>query len=441
MNYIVSESRSKFEFPGFRALHCLLYMQILLYGLAVPPTAFAEDTRLAEAITQTIDKHFATIWEARGVTPAQPAGRSSLIRRLSLDLIGRIPTGNQAKEFVRSECSECRAKAIQQLVERSPHHLAVTLQEIWFPQTTHERYHYLVEPTRKWIAEQLRENRPLNDIVAELITVPYSNPQGTRRAPPRTLIEANDHRAERMAANVTGNFLGVDLSCAQCHDHPFSRFTQDEFWQTAAFFQRTSPMDSPHDSTIRIPGTNRRVTASLFSGQAIDLRREETHTTGRETFAIWMVSPENPYLAKHTVNEIWKALLGRYLVEPSGAVQAEAQLLDELASLFVASSFDLQGLLLGIVSSRPYQLSSECRCQLPARARFSCAAVRSLGPEQLFDSLCIAAGRSVLREDLDNRFQLHRREVFCRQFQTCQDKPNRSIAQALGLWLTKPVAG
>ncbi|UUO09035.1 DUF1549 and DUF1553 domain-containing protein [Blastopirellula sp. J2-11] len=424
----------------------LAILATLLVG--VYNSAPAAEPDRAQMLADRIDARLQVIWKAHGVEAAPPADSAIFLRRASLDLLGRIPTAAEARAFVRDDSPELRRATIHQMVDNSAstQRLARVLRRTWFPQTDVAPYQYLTIDTQKWLAAQLQQRTPLNEIARQLIAVSFAPSEASIKAAvdavPRTLVEANDHRAERMAANATGAFLGIDISCAQCHDHPFGSWTQDQFWQTAAFFTRTTSAPdqafSLDDLSIAVPETNRQVSALLFTGDAISADETQEFQSGREAFAAWIAGDEHRYFARRIVNQIWTEYFGSPLqvdgeVEPADSRLSD--LLDELAEELATSNFDLRRLTEALVLTRAYQLAPPQESTFQSSPNlFAAAAVRGMTGEQLFDSLCVAAGRRPLRDDLDSAAALEQRRAFCQQFRIAGSAAaERSMTQSLAM--------
>jgi len=425
--------------------------------LAAPPSA--------SDMARTIDQRLEAVWQLEKVAPARQCSAAAFVRRVSLDLAGRIPTAVEARRFARSDSQARRQQLVKQLAQNaaSDIKLAETLRKIWFPQTDVVPYRYLAADTTRWIARQLRLRRPLNEIARALIAVPEGGTDFStgvamtgsaqaaieaarrRQRPPRTFIAANDHRPDRMADNAVGHFLGVDLSCAQCHDHPFGSWTQDQFWQTAAFFKRSKP--SPGEKlqlqtlSIAVPGGRRQASAALFTGKDLDAGIVAQATNGRAAFASWISDPRNPYFARHTVNQLWETYFGRPLVtslyDYSPEEAALASLLDEIAAALIEHQFSSSWLVRTMLQTRAYQASSvttDITQPEVAQRYFALATVRGLSGKQLFDSLLTAAGKPLVREDIDSPLLVHQRQQFDSEFQMAKvSQPQRSVTQTLKL--------
>ena len=414
--------------------------------LTLSGSSLVAQSPASSEVATRIDQQLVRLWEVEQVSPAPPTSREEFLRRVSLDLLGRIPTPAEVRQFA-SDSAPSRAELVASLVENpaTALNLGTFFQRLWFPQTEVDPYRYLAIDTRRWISVQLQQDRPLNEVAEAMIAVPFAaaDSQASQWGTiPKTIIEANDHLPERMAANATTSFLGVDLSCAQCHDHPFGEWSQDQFWQTAAFFaQSDSEVDANFrlaDLRLEIPDQDRSVQPVLFSGDTLTFETDAHFANGREVFSRWTSLPENEYFARHTVNQVWAELFGDPLVddmEPSSASRSiRAEMLDELAAAFAESGFRLRWLMTTLFSTEAYQLSSRIDHEANPHGHFHVGAVRGLAGRQLHDSLRTAAGLPLLRDDLDSAAEIQTREDFVEQFQLGQSKTApRSISQTLAL--------
>ncbi|GAA4420372.1 DUF1549 domain-containing protein [Bremerella cremea] len=414
-------------------------LAILLLLLAALPCS-------ANEIAAQIDKQLNSLLPA-GTAAAVPCDEATFLRRVSLDLIGRIPTAAEAQAFASRKNPNARAEVIAELANSpaAAQRLATFVRSLWFPQTSVAPYEYLAPDTEAWVAQQLRRGEPLNEIARQLISVSYAPQTGAGKneallSVPKTIIEANDHRPERMAANATGEFLGVDLSCAQCHDHPFHAWSQDQFWQTAAYFEPLKSGETAHDAwqkqTIAIPDTERTVSPALFTGESWspDVALA-TAISGREVFAQWVSQQSNRYFARWTVNQLWAELLGEPLVTlhpEQFSPAAREQTLELLSHEFVKRRFDLRWLASTIVATQAYQAKSTANSGIESEYPF--IQVRGLTGPQLFDSLSVAAGRPPIRTDLDSAETIVRRSDFVAAFPAYRTvDAQRSATQALAL--------
>ncbi len=265
---------------------------------------------------------------------------------------------------------------------------------------------------------------------------------------PAAFYQATELKPENLAAKTSRLFLGVKLECAQCHDHPFARWSRKQFWEYAAFFSGLKGQngffgqiqEAADRREIKIAGTDKTVQARLLDGSQPAWK---TGVSTRITLANWITTSENPFFARAAVNRLWAQFFGIGLVDPvdeSGDKNppSHPELLDELTQQFVAHQFDLKFLIRAITVSRTYQLTSVGVSSSPEERRlYTRMAIKGLTPEQLFDSLAQATGyRESSRVSQPGFFGLGEpspRNEFLTRFAS-QDKrtePQTSILQAL----------
>jgi hypothetical protein len=377
------------------------------------------------------------------VKPAPVVDDATLLRRAALDLIGRIPTAAEVREFLADTSADKRARLVGRLVESGGHtrHTATFWRRAWVPQADTPEFARLADDFEAWVAARLQANAPYDRVVRELLTMPEG--AGARGAvSPTGFFAASENKPENLAANATRAFLGVNLDCAQCHNHPFARWTRDQFWQTAAFFAAPKMGDGgklmPPELTI--PNTAVSLRAELLDGAATKWPDALKSDTGRTLLADWLTAKDNPYFTKNAVNRLWANVYGSALVEPlddlsgdGGAEGYHADLLKELADAFAASGFDLEYLTRALVLTKAYQLSATAAAKSDPRL-FARMPIRGLTGEQLYDSLRTAAGLPPERADTDRGLGLEARKRFAARFHV--ERPvsaERSITQALSL--------
>ncbi len=366
------------------------------------------------AVAAAIDRALEQRLTTAGVPPSPVADDATFLRRVTLDLTGRIPTRKRAAAFLDSTDPEKRRKLVDDLLadrEYGRHFATVWRNLIVRPDPVKTKSPR--DQFTPWLAEQFNDNRGWQQIVSELLTAEGD----IARNPATTFIVANSENfqpdAGRLAGTAARLFLGVQLRCAECHDHPFAPWTQADFWGTAAFFSRlhntsrkgppfimTEAAEPGHDpgatAAITIPGT-----AGKAAGRSVAARflRGKTPALGegplRPTFAAWVTAPDNPFFAPAFVNRLWAQLFGRGFVNPMDDFRDDNPpshpiLLARLADEFRNSGYDVKHLLRCITLSRAYQRGSQ---PLPAnekdRELFSHMAVKVLSPEAFFDSLTV----------------------------------------------------
>ena len=361
-----------------------------------------------EAVAQKIDAQFAARWQADGLTAAPATDDSEFVRRVWLDLAGRIPRAADIRDFLDDKTPDKRRRLIDRLIE-SP--LFVVHQtNVWrrmlLPEADADREQQLdTAGFEAWFRDRLRERRSYAEIVLELLSLrnlesPAMNAPATevenpaRRAPsPLAFYQAKQRKPENMTAAVSRLFLGVRLECAQCHDHPFDTWKRERFWEMAAFFNE----DPATARTIAIPETKITVAATFLNGAKPDFSRHATENA-RETLAHWIVAAENPYFSKAAANRLWSAFFGVGLVEPADDFTAanpasHPEVLTLLAETFAAENYDVRFLTRVITATRVYQLSSRRTDATQDHPRsYARMTIRGLTPPQLFDSIAQAIG-------------------------------------------------
>jgi hypothetical protein len=389
-----------------------------------------------QAFANTIDRHLEAAWIAASATPAPPADDATFLRRAYLDLVGHIPTVGEVRAFETDRAPDKRARLIDRLVASQAHarHTAVFWRKTWLPQTA--LLSASGDGTDDWLAVRLHRGDKYDRIVRDLLTPTIEvRPAGRDLGVPQSFYSANEYKPESLAAGAARAFLGINLDCAQCHNHPFARWTRDQFWQTAAFFTR--PAAGAKRLEVKVMDSDRLVGAKLLTTEAVAWPDRMELDTGRRVLADWVTATGNPYFARNAVNRVWAHLFGTGLVEPLDDLSADAEpagpgLLDDLTKAFIDSGFDLQYLTRAIVRTRAYRLSSVGPTTDPRLfARFP---VRGLTGEQLYDSLRVAAGLPPLRTDLDPAAAGLERQRFAARFYV--ERPvaaERSILQALAL--------
>jgi hypothetical protein len=305
-------------------------------------------------------------------------------------------------------------------------------------------------------------------MVREILTQPvigggrgFVRPQNPADVSPFAFFQANENKAENLAASTSRLFLGVKLECAQCHDHPFQAdLKKKKFWEYAAFFAgiQTQGMggafapaqDNPKLREIKIPNSDKVVQARYLDGSE---PQWQDGAAARKTLAEWMTAKDNPYFAKATVNKVWAHFFGLGIIEPldepgPNNPPSHPELLDELARQFAAHDFDLKYVIRAIVLSKTYQLSSVASDDSQDETRlFARAHIKGLTPEQLFDSLALATGYREGPANPNQRVAFFGnnspRTEFLQKFANHQDKKTEvqtSILQALSLMNGKFIA-
>ncbi len=337
------------------------------------------------------------------ILPSGPAEDAEFLRRASLDIAGVPPTIEQVNAFVAdaTEPVAKRAAMVNQLLSRPEYveHWTLKWSDLLLNRrkTVTERG---VWAFRNWIRQGIATNKPYDQFASELMTAGGSTLENPA---------ANYFRIARepklVMENMTQVFLGTRFSCNQCHDHPFERWTQNQYYELAAYFADVGRRDLPdgdefvftNASPIAVinPSTNQPASPKFpFSHSgAIDANAHR-----REQLSQWLTAKENPYFARSIVNRYWSYFLGRGIIDPVDDIRASnpasnPELLDALTKDFVDNGYDLKRLVRLICTSATYQRSLETsQWNEDDSMNYSHAVPRRLSAEQLYDSIIQATG-------------------------------------------------
>jgi hypothetical protein len=382
---------------------------------AEPKSQPETDRAGAKALAAKIDERFARHWQDKKVRPAPLADDAELLRRVYLDLAGRIPSAGEARRFLDDKAPDKRQRLVDALLD-SPAHVNHWI-NVWRPLLLPElKLRTAVPSFETWLRTQLELNVGYDKLARDLLTTPIDGllAAGTVVFVPPTakpsalwFYAGKKAKPEVLAASTARLFLGVRIECAQCHDHPFAEWKQEQFWEYAAFF---AGLEAPGDPRLRrgfrenpavrkivIADTGKFAAARFLDGSE---PKPQDKVGGRQALADWVTAPKNPYFARAAANRLWAYFLGTGLIEPvDEMVGKEVQdndpggLLDELAKGLVAHDFDLKFLMRAITASKVYQLTSaRTHASQEGPLTFARMAIRGLTGDQLFDSLTQATG-------------------------------------------------
>lgn len=366
----------------------------------------------ASELAEVIDAWIARRWQEEQVRPAELAGDEEFVRRVYLDLAGRIPSVSEVRTFLDDPRPNKRAELVRKLLHTPAflNYWSAILAEMWLSGSDGALVDYYRTTLQRWLREHLRLGTGYQRMVYELLTANTGSPvvrpaEATNFGSPLPYYQAHGFQPRSLATSVSRQFLGIQLDCAECHHHPFAQWKREQFWQLAAFFagfQQTrsngevfyTGAENPQARTLRIPDTSITVQARFLDGSEPDWNSGEFV---REVLAKWLTRRENPYFARATANRIWYQLLGYGLTDPpddmhEGNPPSHPELLETLGRAFADADFDLRFLLEAICLSRTYQLSSRrTDASQDDPRRFARRVVRRLTAAQLWDSLVEAA--------------------------------------------------
>lgn len=347
-----------------------------------------------------IDKAVYSKLNRMRIAPSEVCSETEFIRRVYLDSIGVLPSPVEAEAFLKNAAPDKRARLVDALLVRPEFYDYWTLK---FADILRANGRLIQSKGTyvftRWIRTNLEQNTPMDRFVRELITADgsaFKNPA------------ANYYRISRDPENSVETtaqlFLGVRIQCAKCHNHPFERWTQDDYYGFAAFFSRVRQKKGPlpddeviftaKDGDVRQPRTGQVMKPKALGGPVFEDEKDPQKRSDRRThLAAWLTGPENPFFARSLVNRVWFHLVGRGIVEPVDDFRdsnpaCNDELLDGLTAQFVTSGFDLKALIKSILTSRTYQLSARTN-ELNAddTLYFSHAFTKLLPAEVLLDAI------------------------------------------------------
>jgi WD40 repeat protein len=365
-----------------------------------------------------IDELSAAKWKRMKIRPSELCSDEEFLRRVSLDLTGLPPTCEQVRAFLADK-GETRAKR-EAVIDRligSPEFVDYWTNK-WADLLQVNRKFLEVEGAiafRNWIKSQVANNTPYDQLVRSVLTASGSN----KEQPAASYFKILRDPAATME-NTTQLFLAVRFNCNKCHDHPFERWTQDQYYQTAAFFAQVGLKADPAGKGRQIGATavepGKPIFEVVYDKTEGEVKHERTgqvtapkfpypvsfkapeKATRRQELANWLTSAENPYFARSYVNRLWGYLLGIGIIEPIDDIRAgnpptNPELLDYLTAEFVKSGFNVRHIMRLITTSRTYQLSvATNKWNQDDKVNNSHALARRLPAEVLLDTVYRVTG-------------------------------------------------
>lgn len=423
-----------------------------------PAASTAIEEAAADALAAKIDKHLTTFWAKNKIKPSELTDDAEFLRRIHLDLVGRIPSVAEVRVFLSNADPRKREKKIAELLNKTGffNHFATVLRQQWVPQTIdNPNFQGIGTQFETWLRGHLRKNTGLDQMVREILTAPTLFNRGRPMGQPVDINnsafgfnQVNEFKPENVAAAVSRLFMGVKMECAQCHDHPFAVITREQFWETAAFFADLQPTvanatDVKLKREIKIQDVDPKKAVTVQARFFDDTEPAwKDDVSPRSTFADWLLAANNPYFARISVQRMWAHFFGMGLIDPIDEPGDEnpeliPEIVEDLTRAFVESKYDNRFLIKVITRTRAYQLTSRQTDQSQATNRhFARMNVKALSAEQLFDSLSQATGFTEQFQDPQRRqFPGNIRREFLTKFASTERSVERqmSILQALTL--------
>ncbi|MBI3876399.1 MAG: DUF1549 domain-containing protein [Verrucomicrobia bacterium] len=388
------------------------------------------------------------------ILPSGLADDAEFLRRVYLDVIGMLPTPAEARKFLADSRADKRARLVDELIERPEFadywalKLADLLRVDRLKLTHREAYAYF-----KWIRDSLAANVPFDRIVRELLTA-----EGPLDDAPAGYFYKVAAKPGDMANSLSQTFLGVRIACAECHHHPYDRWTQGDYQGMTTFFAQVNVKKGAQGEALVAEGSPQAKhprTGELIQPYALGTRMPEKSPEGdrRRVLADWFTSSDNQWFARNLANRLVAHFFGRGLVEPVDDVRAtnpasNPELLDALARDVQGASFDLRKIIRTLTASRTYQLSSKPNeTNERDEQNYSRALFKRLPAEVLFDAVCQTTGVPEKFDGVspgfravqlwDSQVQHYFLKLFGRPARTsaceCERNAEASIAQVLHL--------
>ncbi len=352
-----------------------------------------------------IDEELFKRLQALKVPPSPTATDAAFLRRVTLDLTGEQPQPEIVREFLADKDPDKRVKLVDRLVGSADFVKFWRIKLGDLLQITTTRFNNGAYKYHQWVKEQLETNAPWDKTVRTLLTA-LGDPTTTEGAPANYALDGPDAKAA--AEQTAQRFLALRFRCAQCHDHPFDIWTQDDYFGLAALFAKVGrgapvpaagAMMNRNEVRINPKGevehlrTKKPAAPKLLGGAVVTLPETEDP---RKALADWMTSPENPYFARAMANWVWAQFFGKGLADPPDDLSranppVHPELLDALAKHFIAHKFDLRDLIRTVATSEAYGLSSATVAGNERDTRlFSHQVPRPLTAHQMADALAQA---------------------------------------------------
>ncbi len=410
-----------------------------------------------------IDASMASSWSENKIKPAPVEDELKWCRRVFLDVIGRIPSYDEFAEFSKDKSPYKKLTLVNRLInedrytEEYANHWSSVWTNILIGRNGGMENRSLTNRAgmQKYLRDCFAFNKPYNEMVMELVTATGSTKPGTEGYNGATnflAMKVNDENGTQATAAVSRIFLGLQVQCTQCHNHPFNQWKQQKFWEFNAFFRQSRALrryvagstnrDVDHVEIVNedFAGEGRRpekaeiyyqlrngksmvAYPAFVDGTEIGKSGYVSQVNRRDELGKLMM--ESPFLDKSIVNRMWAHFLGYGFTKPIDDLgphnpTAQPELFDELSADFRTASYDLKQLIVWITMSQPYQLSSKITKDnqsddpaLGEAPKFSHFYTRQMTAEQLFQSLAIAT-QANRKGNLEE--QQKKREDWMRQF-------------------------
>ena len=435
-------------------------VMVLTSATALALRAQDKSSSADSSILEKIDESIAQVWEANSVKPSEAASDEEWCRRVFLDLLGRIPTFDELTAYVNDKSDSRKKTLVESLIysDKYTEEFARNWTSIWsnllIGRTGGNDNNSMIsrDGMQKYLRDSFARGKPYDQFVRELITATGTTQPGSSEFNGATnflIDKVNADNAAQATAATSQIFLGLQVQCTQCHNHPFNDWKQQKYWEMNAFFRQArafrgrTDADSPILADQDYSGESGNIEeADLFfelrngllkvaypvfiDGSEIPKSGYVNVVNRRDELSKRVIG--SPFFAKAIVNRVWAYFLGYGFTKPIDDlgphnIPSHPELLDYLAEEFVKSGYDLRQLMTWVVMSRPYSLTSACNASnqlddpaLGQQPKFSHFYLRQMSAEQLYESMLVLTGTAAT--DLSFEEQEARRNRWLRQFTT-----------------------
>ena len=354
-----------YQQPGDVAIMVRYQAKVAVFRATIPLGVAVTNLPVAKNfIDELVFKKLKTI----GMPPSENVDDATFLRRVTIDVAGRLPDADETKGLLAGTNSNKRAQWIDRLLDSPDYadHFANKWTALLRNKRTDPKQNRMTYAFHGWVRDSLAENKPYNDLVRELLT---ASGEVAQNPPVAWYRQARDTTTQ--LEDTAQIFLGQRLKCAECHHHPFERWSQQDYYSFAAFFSQVGRKagSQPGEEIVFAKrtvasATNKKTKQSVkpagLGAKVVSLTADDD---ARGALADWMTGRENRFFAKSLANRYWKHFFNRGLVEPEDDMRdtnpaTNPELLDALAKSFTDSGYDLKQLVRTICNSRTYQLSS-----------------------------------------------------------------------------------
>lgn len=331
------------------------------------------------------------------ITPSGICSDEQFLRRVFVDITGTMPSSEEYQKFLADEDPEKRVRVVDELLKRKEFVDIWVMKWAELLQVRTINNRVAKKPMLRyfnWLREKIASNTPTDVMVRELIAS-----RGGTFSSPATNYYQTETQTLKIAENCAQVFMGMRIQCAQCHNHPFDRWTMDDYYSFAAFFSQIGRKraEDPREQIIYNTGRGevkhlvdgRNMAPKFLGGAVPDVKGKDR----REVLAEWLASPENPYFATNLSNIVWAHFFGRGIIDEVDDVRVSnpavnQELLSELGRRFTDYNYDFRRLVRDICTSRTYQLSTQTNSSNEKDHRnFAHAELRRLRAEVMLDCI------------------------------------------------------